>query len=311
MKRKRFETNLDNVKVMRGFFDDSFSLSPLKQKNEDKQIIKYRNVLPLDTDSTVHSQFGFTPLSVIEPTKQSKQKWEAHHAYLDVMETRRGDDCKYLPGLNFSEFHAGLAENIIRYWSMENDLIIDPFCGRATRAIVSASLKRRYIGFEVSKSTFERVTKRVTKLGLDDLVKIKYKDGCQLEGIKKNSCDFSFTCPPYYNIETYEEGENQLSRLDSYPAFLKQIAKCIANTYEVLKYGKFCCWVVADFRYKGELVDFTFDCLRLFKRYGFTHWDTIIIKNISPFASMQIGKVAAKRYTSKIHETLLVFRKLD
>jgi hypothetical protein len=34
-----------------------------------------------------------------------------------------------------------------------------------------------------------------------------------------------------------------------------------------------------------------------------------LIKNFSPFAALQMGKVAAKRYTSKIHEYLLVFRK--
>ena len=37
--------------------------------------------------------------------------------------------------------------------------------------------------------------------------------------------------------------------------------------------------------------------------------DIIVMKNKSPFARVQIGKVAAKRYTSKVHEYILVFRK--
>ena len=33
------------------------------------------------------------------------------------------------------------------------------------------------------------------------------------------------------------------------------------------------------------------------------------MENQSPFASLQLGKVAANRYTSKIHEFILVFKK--
>jgi hypothetical protein len=39
------------------------------------------------------------------------------------------------------------------------------------------------------------------------------------------------------------------------------------------------------------------------------HHDTVIMENQSPFASLQLGKVAANRYTSKIHEFILVFKK--
>jgi hypothetical protein len=47
----------------------------------------------------------------------------------------------------------------------------------------------------------------------------------------------------------------------------------------------------------------------MFKNVGLKYHDIIVMKNKSPFASMQIGKVAANRYTSKIHEYILVFRK--
>ena len=47
----------------------------------------------------------------------------------------------------------------------------------------------------------------------------------------------------------------------------------------------------------------------MFKNVGLKYHDLIVMKNKSPFASMQIGKVAAKRYTSKVHEYILVFRK--
>lgn len=309
MEKKLYRKNKDNIKIMKGFFNNDFGLNPLMEKETETFFLNHRCVLPLDPNITIRSQFGFLPVSIIEPTKSSKQKWEDHHAYLDVFEVKRSQYTNYLPELRFSEFHAGLAEIIVRYWSVKGDLIIDPFCGRATRAVVSAKLNRRYIGFDVSEKTYKRVKKRIRELGLEDLASIELSDGCRLEGIEKNSADFSFTCPPYHQLEVYEEGGNQLSRIKEYSLFLEQIGKCIKRTFKILKRGKFCCWVVADFRAKGALVDFTFDCLHLFKQHGFIHWDTIIIKNISPFAALTTHKSAAKRYTSKIHETLLVFRK--
>ena len=40
-----------------------------------------------------------------------------------MKEKRRSDDAKYLPGLGFSEFHAGMTENILMYCSMDNSVV--------------------------------------------------------------------------------------------------------------------------------------------------------------------------------------------
>jgi hypothetical protein len=53
------------------------------------------------------------------------------------------------------------------------------------------------------------------------------------------------------------------------------------------------------------------DSLRIFQQFGLVPHDVVIIHNNSPFAPLQAGKVAAKRYTSKVHEYLLVLRKPD
>ena len=274
---------------------------PLKKKKQ------YKALLPLRTDQTVKDQFQFTPLSVLEPTKESKKKWESLGAYLDVVEKRRSENCEYLPGLKFSEFHAGLTENIVKYWSVEGDSIVDPFCGRATRAFVSSSLNRKYQGYEVSPLTHQRVEAHLLKHNLT--AQVHLEDGCKLNQTADSSVDLVMTCPPYYTLEVYEEAPEQLSRLPDYASFLNKVDECAKNCFRVLRGGKFCAWVVADFRHKGKFLSFSSDCISSFKAAGFNHWDTIIIKNFSPFAALQMGKVASKRYTSKIHEFLLVFRK--
>ena len=76
-----------------------------------------------------------------------------------------------------------------------------------------------------------------------------------------------------------------------------------------MKPGAFAVWVCGDWRDGGVYRSFHADTINLFQEAGLIHHDTIIMENQSPFAALQMGKVASKRYTSKIHEFIVVFRK--
>jgi len=272
----------------------------------------YSQILPLDNKIRVTDQFGFTPLSVLEPTKRAKAKWK--DAYLDdgIKEIRRSEEADYLPGLGFSEFHAELAEMILLYWSMVGSVVVDPFAGRATRAYVASKLGRQYFGYEIAPSTHARVISHINKhqLNKDNLNTIVYEDdGCKMAQTVDDFAHLVMTCPPYGDIEKYESVEGQLSDIKNYDDFLAMIVITAENIKRVLKAGGFVAWVCGDWRNAGILHSFHSDTINIFTKVGLIHWDTIIIKNISPFASNQMGKVASKRYTSKIHEYLLVFRK--
>ncbi len=269
----------------------------------------YKQVLPVRDDCRIDEQFGWLPMSILEPTKESKASWK--EAYLDdgENESRRSDDAEYLPGLKFSEFHAGVAEQILRYWSMKGSVVVDPFAGRATRAVVASRMERQYEGYEISPTTYKRVTEHFKKLGVSP--KLYNNDGLFLTFTDDEVADLVFTCPPYHDIEKYESVTNQLSDCETYEKFLKQIGYCGYHINRVLKPGAFCVWVVGDWRCPkgGGLRSFHSDLISLFTKEKLIHHDTIIMKNISPFAPLQAGKVASKRYTSKIHEYVMVFRK--
>jgi DNA modification methylase len=130
-----------------------------------------------------------------------------------------------------------------------------------------------------------------------------------MEEVSDKSADLIFTCPPYFNLERYESVPGQLSDENKYESFMSKIDVCISNCYRVLKSGAFACWVVGDLRTGGGFQNFHGDVINSFKKHGFNQHDIVILENISPFAALQIGKTAAKRYTSKVHEYLLVFRK--
>ena len=133
-------------------------------------------------------------------------------------------------------------------------------------------------------------------------------DGCEMQHTANESANLVMTCPPYHQLEKYETVENQLSDINDYDIFLKKLKVCATNIKRVLKPGGFLVWVCADWRDNGQFRSFHTDSIQMFKEVGLKHHDLVVMKNKSPFASMQIGKVASKRYTSKIHEFVLVFR---
>lgn len=271
---------------------------------------RYKEILPFERNMLVTTQFGWLPLSIVNPPKNGKKKWKDAYFEQDESEMRRSGGIQYLQNLKFSEFHAGLAENIVKYWSLKNSKIVDPFAGRATRAIVSTRLGRQYEGYEISPFTYTRSLEQYKVAKVNPTLHLA--DGTLLANTLDESVDLVFTCPPYYDIEQYEDVDGQLSSEKSYESFLSKIELCTQNIYRVLKPGAFCVWVCADFRGwhgAGRLITFHSDSINLFNKSGLITHDVIILQNQSPFAALQMVKVAAKRYTSKIHEYILVFRK--
>ena len=268
---------------------------------------EYKKILPLKDTEKVVDQVGWLPLSVIEPSRKSKVKWKKAYLNDGLSEKRRSDDSEYLPGLGFSEFHAGLTENILHYWSVVDSVVVDPFAGRATRAFVSSKLGRKYYGYDIAPKTVERVKKHLDSYNIDATIYLE--NGCEMKHTANDFADLVMTCPPYHQLEKYESVENQLSDINDYETFLGMLKVCAVNIKRVLKPGGFLVWVCADWRDGIEFRSFHTDSIQMFKNVGLKYHDLIVMKNKSPFASMQIGKVAAKRYTSKVHEYILVFRK--
>ena len=267
----------------------------------------YKKILPLADDMKIHDQFGWLPLSVIEPSRKSKVKWKDAYLNDGIKEIRRSKKADFLPGLGFSEFHAGLAEDILMYWSMDSSVVVDPFAGRATRAYVSSKLNRKYYGYEIAPKTVKRVKEHLSKHNVE--ASIYCGDGCTMEQTPNDFADLVMTCPPYHQLEKYESVDGQLSDLKTYEKFLDMIEICGKNINRVLKPGGFCVWVCGDWRESGKFRSFHSDSIDLFEKAGLITHDIIIMKNKSPFISLQMSKVAAKRYTSKTHEYVLVFRK--
>ncbi len=61
-------------------------------------------------------------------------------------------------------FPEELAERVIKLFSFQDDVILDPFCGVGTTPAVAGRLHRRYLGIDISREYCEKARQRVESL---------------------------------------------------------------------------------------------------------------------------------------------------
>lgn len=77
---------------------------------------------------------------------------------------------KAFTGMHCAVFPPELPELCIKAGSRENDIILDPFMGAGTTALVASKLKRRYIGFEINPEYISLAEERLkSDLSLDNV----------------------------------------------------------------------------------------------------------------------------------------------
>ena len=59
-----------------------------------------------------------------------------------------------------------LIQWILKHYSDENDLVLDPFCGSGTTAVACKQLNRNFIGFEISQKYVDIANKRLKQNNL-------------------------------------------------------------------------------------------------------------------------------------------------
>jgi len=250
---------------------------------------------------------------VDELIKRSVRDWrrllgETGHTGSRTGTMRADHDSTYTGTVSI--FPAPLVEWILlRYGGPKGGKIIDAFAGGPPRGLVSTIMGYSYTGVELRQEQIDENEAVFSELRLEAPTYI-LGDGRFLLGVPDNEFDFSLTCPPYYNLETYSDLPDDLSNLPTYEAFnYGMFASAVANM-RVLKPGAFMCIVVGLFRDKqGELVDFRGHTVTNFREAGFTFWqDVILSKNFGSAAQRSTNSWKGRKLVP-IHEHLLIFRK--
>lgn len=195
----------------------------------------------------------------------------------------------------FGNFDREIARFAISYFNREKRRIVDPFSGWGERGFTAIEMGIEYVGLDISPKAIKYAGSGILANSL-------------FMPLPDDSCGFSITCPPYWNLERYEKVPNQLSEEANYEEFLRRLSVVIGETRRVLIDGGRCAWIVADFRKSGILYDFSTDVINSFKGEGFSLFDKIILDKSKRYRiPLFIPQADRMGYTVKVHEYILVF----
>jgi len=197
--------------------------------------------------------------------------------------------------------------------------IYDPFGGGGTRAIITAGQedKYNYIGVEIREEEVARINAKIARMEKDDkginrlFGKIKMIHGSSehVPDIPDQWADMIITCPPYYNRERYNGGDDDISMALTYDEFLSKLNSVIDECYRILKPGCLAFWIVGLHRDKHGLIPIHHD-LAILHREGFIFQEEIILHMKNTGSVQRIGNyLKGNHLLIRNHEYCLVFKK--
>lgn len=214
-------------------------------------------------------------------------------------------------GSNFSIMRA---QALYEYFVPKNGTIYDysaGFGGRMLGALTSDNIYK-YIATEPSIETFnnlkklgyyiEKVTNRVNSYKLYN----KPSENLKLE---KNSIDFAFSSPPYFNLEKYSDENTQsyikYNNLDDW--FKGYVNPTLDNIHYSLKDSGLYAVNIADFKLNNKLIRFVDKWIELSKKSNFKLIEEIPMK-LTTRRGNGHKKKNKDKYKKKL-ETIYIFKK--
>ena len=213
--------------------------------------------------------------------------------------------------LNTSIFDPALCEVLYKWFCDENGSILDPFAGGSVRGIVANKLGYKYTGIDIRQEQIDSNRNQ----GLDILEVTNQPNWyCGdsnevLDGFNKEF-DFIFSCPPYADLEVYSDLDGDISN-KPYEEFLRLYESIIEKSCKLLKKDGLACFVVGEVRdKKGNYIGFVPDTIKAFEKCGMKFYNEAILLNAIASASMRANGNMKSRKLVKVHQNILVFKKV-
>ena len=250
--------------------------------------------------------------------KKKEMKWEPEDFELEMTTVwsfpKRGNwathDAKWRG--NWSPY---IPRNILLRYSNEGDLVLDQFAGGGTTLVEAKLLNRNIIGIDVNDIALDRCREKVDfqHEGANGEVSIHKGDARSLDFISDESIDLICTHPPYADIIHYSKDMDIVDDLSNFGVqrFLTEMESVAAESYRVLKKGKFCAVLMGDTRKKGHIISMSFEVMKIFEAAGFITKE-IIIKEQHNCKATGYWKTNSVKYNFLLiaHEYLFIFKKL-
>jgi DNA modification methylase len=225
------------------------------------------------------------PVSVIDIAAQKKRKNENH--------------ANTSSRANYSPFPSEIADLCYEFYLRDAERVFDPFAGWGERHSKAIEWGKAYTGVDISPVA---ITSALNDYGVDNILAdaLDY-DIQEFDGL--------ITCPPYWNLEKYDEDLN-LSRVKTWERFLMGLNQAFDACYSAAEQGATFCVMVGDWRKDHKYYDLEYEVSGMFKGYGASIVDKVVVSR-KKVSKIKIMLPQAKRlgYSVRVHESLLVFRK--
>jgi len=177
-----------------------------------------------------------------------------------------------------SNFRPVTASALYKLFCDKNDTVWDMSCGWGGRLLASIKAEINYIGTDPNTQTQKGLKEMVTTFGNKACGYDLLTMGSEEYRPDKNSLDFAFTSPPYFDTEKYSATETtqsylKYSNINTWKEnFLR---KTLENVHYGLKPNKFCAFNVADVK---SYETFEKDTKTNAKKVGFKLVDTFDLR---------------------------------
>ncbi len=238
---------------------------------------------------------SFNGLDAKEWASLSKNVWN------DVSSTRQLKHLKH--GATFPE---KLVNRLIRMYTREGNLVLDPFLGTGTTLEACKNTNRNGIGIELNERFIPDAKNVANQSSLDGGLPLKViHDDCRnlLNYVEEDSVQLMVTSPPYANfisksiedrnkthktsiiqlknnstVNQYSDKNEDFGNLD-YQSFLSEIKELMKKLFIVTKKGGYNVWIIKDYRdTKNNIpyISFHSDLAKIGEEVGFKYHDLII-----------------------------------
>jgi len=217
-----------------------------------------------------------------------------------------------------SRFPQDLCRFLTKFYSEENEIVLDPFAGHNSRMESVFLTNRHYIGFDICAEYMQFNRQRATELKekyamsllpIETSITLHENDSRNISNyVTAESVDFCITSPPFWNIEYYGPEKEQLGKL-SYDNFIETIGEIVKSCADALKPNKYIAWEVNDFRANGKFYPYHRDTIENFEKAGLLMHDILIIDYGAAFLKSFLSDVDYLKIMPKQHAYMIIGKK--
>lgn len=225
-------------------------------------------------------------------------------------------------------FTVKLASKVIdTFCKPDGGLVLDCFAGSGTTLVAGLLKDKDVIGFDLNpeyrKLYLQRAKERYGFFDIDLEPTYIVGDSRELSShMAPNSVDLCLTSPPYWDVLNqkrsadykeninYSDSASDLGNMSDYQEFLNSLTLVLKEVYTVLKPKAYLIVNVMDLRKKDKFYPLHFDATNCAQEAGFKFEDIIIWDRQQEYNNMRPLGYPFKFIVNKVHEYLLIFRKI-